>query len=371
MKMIPKKMKTMHYKLLNTVLLFVLISDLISGQSFSEKKSFRNSVPANKDLALEVNNKYGNIHITSWNTDSVVIRVEIEAFSSNLERLHKMFDGIKVNMSETSFLVRAETEFTQNINMLFEEFKGMTNKIIPFESRIQVNYFINAPDYLNMKISNKYGEVYMENSTGTFSLNLSNGSFKANSLNKIEGINLTFCDATINKMNGGNIDASFSEVEIGESVDLSIHSVSSRFNLKKTGRLNTESRRDKFFIGTVISVMGDSYFTDYRLENLEKEINLLTKYGSLKVDLINKGVELITINSAYSDINLIFDPSVSYNLDIKHMNTFLVLPERNASIEKKILNEDKKEYMTFGSVGRNPGNVKVMIEASRGNIYLK
>jgi len=53
------------------------------------------------------------------------------------------------------------------------------------------------------------------------------------------------------------------------------------------------------------------------------------------------------------------------------MNTFLVLPERNASIEKKILNEDKKEYMTFGSVGRNPGNVKVMIEASRGNIYLK
>lgn len=53
------------------------------------------------------------------------------------------------------------------------------------------------------------------------------------------------------------------------------------------------------------------------------------------------------------------------------VHAFLVVPEKNSKIEKKILNDEKKEYMTFGTVGRNPGNTKVMINATRGNIYLK
>jgi hypothetical protein len=344
---------------------------MITGQDFSEKRIFSKSFHVNREMKLEVDNKYGTVQITPWDKDSVSVRAEVEASSSNLERLHKMFQGIDVNISETSFLVRAETEFTQNINMLFESFKGMTKKIIPYESKIEINYYISAPEYLNMRIVNKYGNVYMENNTGTFSLNLSNGSFKANSLSVTEGINLTFCDATINRMKGGSVDASFSEVVIGESGDLSINSISSRFDLKKTGKLDTESRRDKFFIGTAASLKGNSYFTDYRVEQLDKEINLVIKYGSLNAYMINKSIELVTIHSAYSDINLTFDPTVSYSLDIKHVNAFLVVPEKNSKIEKKILNDEKKEYMTFGSVGRNPGNTKVMIDATRGNIYLK
>ena len=123
-----------------------------------------------------------------------------------------MFDGITVNITETTYLVRAQTDFTQNINMLFESFKGMTSKLIPYDSRVEINYYINIPEYLNLKIENKYGDVYMENNTGEFSVSLSNGSFKANSLGEGFIRNLTFCDATINTMTSGKIDASFSEI---------------------------------------------------------------------------------------------------------------------------------------------------------------
>ncbi|MCJ7447494.1 MAG: hypothetical protein MUO72_07375 [Bacteroidales bacterium] len=369
--MIRKRTMTMRYRLFTSSIIFLFFPFLVSGQSYSEKRTFRKTVQVNRDMTLELNNKYGAIHITPWETDSLSVRVEVEAFASNQERLNKMFQGIEINISETSYLVRAQTDFTQNISMLFESFKGMTSKLIPYESRIQINYFINAPEYLNMRIINKYGDVYMEDNTGTFSLSLSNGSFKANSLNKTSGIELTFCDATINKITGGDIDASFSEVVIGESQDLTITSVSSRFNLNRAGKINTESRRDKFFIGKVNSVRGNSYFTDFRIEELSNELNIETKYGSLNADLIDKTFELLTINSGYTDINLVFDPAVSYNIDIRHVNSFLVLPEKDSRIEKKTLNEEKKEYMTFGTVGRNPGNRKVIIDATRGNIYLK
>jgi len=34
------------------------------------------------------------------------------------------------------------------------------------------------PDYMNLNIENKYGDVYMENNTGEFKISISNGSLK-------------------------------------------------------------------------------------------------------------------------------------------------------------------------------------------------
>jgi hypothetical protein len=371
MKIILKKTETMRYRLLTLVFISLIPSRLLDGQAFSEKKISRETWFVTKETILEVDNKYGTIHITSWNKDSVEIRAEVEAFSSDLDRLRKLIRGVDINITGTNYLVKANTNFTQNISMLFESFKGLTSKIIPFESRLQINYYINAPEYIDMRITNKYGDVYMENNTGNLTLNLSNGDFKANMLNAAHSLELIFCDATVNKLVNGRLNTSFSEVEIDESNDLSITSVSSKFNLEKAGTINAESRRDKFYIGTVSALRGNSYFSDFRIEEVQKEVNMVTKYGDLDADLIGKGIEMVNLSSGYTDIRLTFDKSVSYNLDLRYMNSFVVLPEENAKLEKKALSEEKKEYMTFGTVGRNPGNIKVIINATRGNIYLK
>jgi hypothetical protein len=361
----------MRYRLLILIGASLLSAEVLYGQAFSEKKIFRETMPVTKETTLEVDNKYGTIHITTWNKDSVEVRAEVEAFSSDLDRMRKMFQGVNVNITGTSYLVRANTSFTQTINMLFESFKGLTSKLISYESRIQINYFINAPEYMDMRIANKYGDVYMESNTGNVSLNLSNGAFKANVLNESNGLDLVFCDATINKLIKGRLNTSFCEVEIDDSRDLSITSISSKFHLEKSESINIESRRDEFFVGKAGSIRGTSYFSDFRIEEVQKEINMVTKYGDFDAGLISKGIEMVTLNSGYTDISLAFDKSLSYNLDIRHTNAFLVLPENDAKLEKKVLNEEKKEYMTYGTVGRNPGNIKVMIEATRGNIYLK
>lgn len=361
----------MHYRAVILTSILILSAEMLYCQAFSEKKTFRNSFPSTRETMFELDNKYGTIQITPWNKDSVSVRAEVEVSASKLDRLHKLFGAVDVNISEAGFIVRAKTEFTQNLSMLLEDFKGMTSRVIPYESKIQINYFVNAPDYIKMKIVNKYGDVFMESSTGKFSLNLSNGSFKANSLGESCNIELVFCDATIRRIDSGYLNASFSEIVITETKDLTIKSISSRFDIQKSDRLSTESKRDKFFMGYVNSLSGNSYFTDFRIDEVQNEINLVTKYGSITADMIRKDFDLVNINSSYSDINLSFDPSVSYNLDIRSTGTFLVLPDKNNSLEKKTLDDDKKEVMTFGTVGRNPGNKKVTIEATRGNIFLK
>lgn len=361
----------MNYKVINSVIFILLLTEIAGAQQYSEKRTFRRSISVNNEMTLEINNKYGSVHISPSGSDSVTITAELQAFSSDEERTSRMLQGININISEAGHLVKAETGFSQTINMLLESFKGITKKIIPYDSRIEINYTVTAPEYLKLRITNRYGDVYIENCSGDLTLDLSNGSFKANNLMKRSQIRLNFCDASINRISEGYIDASFSEVFIEDSDDLSLTSVSSRFDLRSSTRLSVKSRRDKFFIGTTGFLRGDSYFTDFRLDELGKEINIMAKYGRIDADLVSKNFEMINISSSYTDIYLTFDPSASYNLDIRHINAFVTTAGSGSSLEKKVLDEDKKEYLTFGTVGKIPGEKKVNIEATKGNIYLK
>jgi hypothetical protein len=371
MKIKGKKSKSMSYKTFLPGILLMLIFNTVFAQSNSETRSYMKTVPVGKENSMEVTNKYGTIQVTSWKKDSAYIRAEVRAFAANQTKLNRIFDGIKINITGEGSIVRAQTTFNQNINLLFESFKGMTSKIISYDSRVEIDYYISVPEYLNLKIDNKYGDVYMEDCTGDLSISLSNGSLKADSLGKGSAITLSFCDASITSLFSGKIDAYFSEISIDEIGDVSINSISSRYNIKNAGELRFESRRDKFFINSIESMKGNSYFTDYDVKNLKKDINLTTRYGNINADLIDNGFESINLNSGYSDISLRFGPNSSYNLDIRHINTFLILPVNNTKTEQKVLNEEKKEYITYGKVGKNPGSVKVKIDATRGKIYLK
>lgn len=371
MMIIPEKTKSMSYKSIVTSGLILLLSFSASAQGESETRSFMKSMPVTKETSLDVSNKYGNIYVTPWNKDSAYIKVEIKAFASNPAKLKKMFDGITVSINESDKLITAHTDFIQNIGNLFEGFKGLTNKLISYESRMEIDYYINVPEYLNLKINNKYGDVYIGRCTGDFSVSLSNGSFRADYLGEKSSVELTFCNATINSVVSGTIDASFSEFTIESVRDIKITSTSSRYDIAQAGEIRFESRRDKFFIDTISSMSGNSYFTDYDVKYLKKYINLNTKYGNLDADLIGPEFESIILDCSYSDISINFDENTSYNLDIKHINALLVLPSMNINTEQETLNAEKKEYKTTGIVGKNPGSSKVRIDAVRGNIYLK
>ena len=367
----PIKRRAMNYRYLLMVTLVLLATAPCWSQSSSETRNFIRTFPVGRETTLDIRNKYGTIQITQWSKDSALIRAEIKAVAPGREKLGKMFDGININITGSISGISAETSFTQSLSMLFENFKGMTSKLISYDSRVEINYFISIPEYLNLNLENKYGDVYMEDITGDFTILLSNGSFKANSIGKNATLKLTFCDATINSINSGKIDASFSEIRSKEIGDVSINSISSRYEVKKAGKITLESRRDKIFIDNIGTLTGSAYFTDFTIRNLTHEATLSARYGSLNIDPVESGFESINLNTGYTDISLGFEPGTSYALDIRHLNAFLVISDKNAKTEKRILNEDKKEYMTTGTVGRNPGSSKVTIDATHGDIYLK
>lgn len=352
------------------IFLCLLSAGKIRSQSNSEIRNFVHSFAVGRETKLEVNNKYGNIYLASWNMDSVSIRAEVRAYAPNRARLEKMFDGVSINIAGSKYTILAETVFSQSFSMIVESFKGITGKMIPYDSKLEINYYVDAPEYIDITIENRYGDVYMENISGSFSATLSNGSFKAGSLSDGSSLNLAFCDADIRMIPSGNINSSLSEISIGESSNLSIESISSRFELRKMKSLRVDSRRDKFYIDDLESLRGDAYFTDFRINKLQGNISLITKYGNINADLIRKEFTEVNIISSFSDIDLDFEAGASFDLEIRHINSFIVLPD-NFKTEKRALNEEKKEFVVYGSSGGDPGRSKLKIDANRGNIFIK
>ena len=342
----------------------------VSSQGVTESRSYGKSVRSGRETSVDIVNKYGTVEITSWNRDSVYIRAEIKAHAPSQSKIEKMFDGISVELTSEGSHVRAVTIFGQNINTLFESFKGMTSKMISYDSRVEINYYLKVPEYISLKVENKYGDVYMENCSGNLTVSLSNGSFRAGSVGAAD-LSMSFCDADISSIRSGSIDATFSEINIMNAGNISINSVSTRFDIKNAGEIKCESKRDKFFFDTISAIRGNSYFTDFDIKTVKKEIGLSIRYGHIEADLLENGFESVNINSGNSDISLSFDQNASCSIDIRTINSFLVLPSRNIETEKKVINEEKREYITTGTFGKSPVSGSLKIDATRGNIYLK
>jgi len=369
-KMKMKKIKTICFKKLLITLLCTGVTANTPAQ-FIQKRIFERKEPVTRETTLEIGNKYGTVEITIWRKDSVSIRAEIEAQAPNQERTDKMIKGINIEISSTKYLIRAQTEFENTLNMILENFKGMTNKLIPYDSKVAINYYIQAPPYLNLRVDNRYGDIFIDQNSGDVNISLSNGSLKANNIAKASQLKVSFGDVVIKNTGDCNIDASFSEFIIDEAGYLRFKSISSRYDIKQVKTLFLESRRDKFYIGTLGSITGESYFTQLRVNRLLTDAELTVRYGDTYFETIENRFQSVSITSNYNDLTLNFEPSASYNLDIRHASTSVMLPAENADIKKDTLNEEKKEYIFTGTVGKNPGNRKVKINATRGSILIR
>ncbi len=365
-----KKIKAMSCKRVLILILVLLPFNRILPQGASETRSFIKGFPVSRESVVEVNNKYGNIEITTWDNDSVCVRAEIKASAPNQSKLVKMFDEISVKISGTGNQVLARTVFNQSLNGFFENFKGMTNKMINYESQVEINYYIKVPEYVNLRIESRYGDVFLEKTSGNFDLSLSNGSLKADVPGIKSNLSLSFCDATITSILSGSIDASFSDITISDIKRVRLKSISSKYRINKAGDIEIESRRDDLFIDNIENLEGDSYFTDFEVGSLSGSLNLVARYGNLDFDNIAPQFESVNINSGFSDISLDFDPEASYRIEVRTLNSFLSLPSGIKS-EERTLDSGKKEYMTTGTAGQDPGNRLLKIDANRGKIYLK
>lgn len=352
--------------------LLLLIPQTVHSQTYRDE--FVKAFKIRPTTSIEVTNKYGKIHVVPWDVDSVKFEVEVEMESTSKSKLEHLKKTVDFEFTDTEFFVGATTEFVSPRNSIIADILDMASQIIPSD-KVEVDYKIYIPPTAALNINNKFGDIYVDDIEGNLTINLSNGALKANRLHGNSKINLSSGDAVINYMKEGNLIISYSDFHVKEADHLDLDSKSSRIYLDNVNYLKAISRRDKMYIQKTKDLFGDSYFSDFSIDELLREVNYSFRYGSMALDKVVKGFSYVNINSEYTDIDIAFDREASYAIDIIHNDdVMLSYPPEFGELEKQNVGAEDQEILLFGQIGKINSNSKVKINATKKcfiNIYHK
>lgn len=331
------------------------------GQVYSDKK-VRNFKVTEK-TTVEVSNKYGKIHVVTWDKDSVRFEVDLRISASSYQKMDKLRNNIDFEFTATKYYVVAKTVFTSPTNLISD----FVDAFIP-SNPVTINYMVYVPKKVSLKIENKFGDIYMDDFNGNLEIILSNGDLKANRLSGSPKVIISSCDGTINSITDGKVIVSYSDLQIKEAGKVNLETKSSRITIDRAVNINIDSKRDKYEIEAADYISTVGYFSTYSIGNLRRELRCNLKYGDLKVGQIADVFSFINIESEYTDVILYFYRRTSYNLDITHhKDVYINLPASLARIETKVLNEDEKLMLTYGRIGTTATETshKVKITATK------
>ena len=339
---------------------------------FTETKELTKQFSVTPGTRIEITNKYGKVELNTWEKDSVIIEIKIRVEEKKLSRLEKSIDEIDFDFTQSQHFLIVRTKIGENRSSLEKEFLKFKETLLQSDGNMQIDFTVWLPGTNDLKVENKFGDVFLGDFTGNVEINLSNGNLKSHDFEGKLNLILNFADATINTINTGRLDCNFSELYIKKANELRIISKSSTFEILEINDLDADSRRDKFRIRLADRIEAIGSFTNFRFNELTDRINLRSEYGDLDIEKTAPDFSNIYIESKSTDINLYFDASSAFGFEITHTKAEVDFCKEIDIEKEESLDEKEKKIKVSGNFGEKSTNdTKLYINANAGEINIR
>ena len=323
---------------------------------YNKQKTIKKTVDVNPIVIVSVENKYGNVFVTTWDQDKIDIEVLVTISGDDEKWVHARLASINVEFAGNSSSYSAKT--------IFESQKSSGRK-----SNIEINYTVKIPKNGNLKVNNSYGNIITNELFGSTNILCKYGKVTLGKLNNyMNTIQIEYCSKSyIEYINNANVIAKYSDLHINEYTSLDLTSSYTDVVLTKGTNLKYVSKYGKLLIGSVTNVSGSGDYLTIKVNELNGSLNINTKYSNLAVNGISAAAKDLTINAGYTNVILSHNSSYAFDFDVttKYGNFKSEAPlEYNSRIET---NSSK----TFKGFHKKSGSNQVTINSSYGNISLK
>jgi len=360
----------LNFRLLLIAVALVLQLPVI-GQTYERTRHLVKSFAVKSNTEIQVNNKYGNIHLVQWEKDSVKFEIELLVKGNKQSKLQKNFDMIEFDFTATAYYVIAQTNFNSSKGAFWDEVSDLANTIFSGTNRVQIDYRVYIPKYCSLKIENKFGNVYIGDQTENADIKISNGDLKANDFFKELKLKLDFGNASIRKVKDAEIIAGYSEIEIKKAETLTIDSKSSTFELGLVNDMQIESHRDKMNIEEIGTINGKLSFSDLKIDFITGLSILISEYGSIEFKDVAIDFNQIHLTAKFTEIDLNFDSEATFKLEITHsIKTDLSLPATADTTRRFMINDKQEAFSTLGNIGSGKNLPTVSIEIESGRLAI-
>ncbi|HLN74844.1 MAG: hypothetical protein ACM3O8_07495 [Methylococcaceae bacterium] len=325
--------------------LLLATSTLVSAAGADYTKNIKKAWPKSAVTALKVTNKFGDIKINDLGGDSVTIKVIITVENNSESKAKDLIDKISVDFDKSGGLVSAET----NIE---EDFRSRQN--------FSINYQVNIPKNKDLDITNKYGNVVINDLEGKGTFNISYGSMTAGSIKIPSGsqavVNVNYGSADIESVNEAAMVFKYSKLNGGEFGQLNLDSkYSPGINLHRVNNLHLDSKYDNISIDELGNLKSESKYSSYKIGLIHETFDLNTGYGSVRINEVDAKFKKINIENSYGGVNINLN-NLSYELKAECSYCDVNYPQDRFKGDKV---KDNQNFSLDGHVGTGGGTVTI------------
>ncbi len=339
-------MKTLYFK--STLLLELMLAACVSLGAQTLKKDFHKESSTTSSSELKIDNQFGNITVTDWDQNKVVIDVNVEVTAADESKAQKMLDKINVEFKEEGSLISAKTKMGEDGKSNLKNEKG--NK-----QSFRIDYTVKCPKSIKLSLDNQFGDMIIGSLTGSFSADLQFGSLNAVSLTGQETkIDAQFGIVTIGTMKDGKFDIQHCEA----------------MKISEGGNLVVDAQFTKIEIGTLTSLKADLNHSEVDMEALTDMLKLDANFGNTKIGNVSAGFKSIDVEQNMGDLTIGIDPKAGYTLTAEVNMGSLKVPDGMKLYKEKESDipgiTAEKVSGTFGN-----GSSTIRIDCNMGSVRIK
>jgi hypothetical protein len=340
--------------------MLLLIFVLLPGRSSAHddySKVIKKEYTVNPDAQVILENKFGNIHCNNWDKNLVTVEIRITVSASGQESAEKLLNLVSIVSNGTPAQVEIRTVFGK------EGFSG--------NSKVNVDYTVNMPATVNLNLTNKFGDVFLNDLSGKGNINIAYGNIEVNKLlNSDNVIDIKFGKGDIQYITGAMVALKYSEMKVEYAGSLFVDSKFSNLEGNKIISLSISFEGGNIDVENTSAVTGKSKFSDLNFSHLDKKIDLDIQYGNCDVEEISADFSLVSVRNKYGDVTINIPSGTSYTLDADLKFCDLDFPDEQATFTQKIATNTSKSFRATVGKKTNP-EAKVIIRSEFGNVSLQ
>jgi len=345
----------LKYSIAILIFCFIGIHTITAHDDFS--KVIKKEYTVNPDAKLIIDNKFGKVHCDNWDKNSISIEVTIMVAASNESAAAKILNKISVVINGSSSQVEARTVFAEG------DFHG--------RNKIHIDYKITMPVSINLDLTNKFGDIYINELGGTGKIELSYGNMEVNKLTNSDNLlNIKFSKVDIESIQGAVLTLKFSDIRIEYAGSLRLDSKYSTIDAAQVISITGTYEGGKLNMENSTAVDSKSKFSDLNITRIAKTLNLDIQYGNCDVHEMPADFTNINILNKYGNVSIGISKEASYNLDADLKFCHLDFPEENANLTRKVVTNTSNSYKATVGKATNP-SARVTIQSEYGNVSLE
>ena len=327
---------------------------------YKKSKSIKKEYTVNSDALLRINNRYGNVDVTSWDKNQVVIEVKITVSGNNEEKVIKRLGLIDVKFDASRGEVYAKTVIDKNSSSW--SWWGKKSGV-----HYQIDYKVKVPVTNSARLNNDYGNIYLNELKGDASINCDYGKIIIGDLYSTNNkINIDYCSSsTIAKMNGGSINADYSKFTVEEAGDIRLNADYTTSVFESLKNLNYNCDYGSLKANRARSIVGDGDYLTTRLGQITKKVAITSDYGSIRIEDLKEGFDSVTINGDYCGIK-IGTPDAPFNFVLKLSYGSFKRGDSGYDFIKQIVKSSSKYYE--GTYKNGSSKSRITIDSEYGSV---